>query len=165
MRTRNLWLAGAMAIALLALVLTGCGSSSEPRSEEGSTSAPPVTVVAPADFNLADYAGKPVVMNFFGSWCAPCESEAPELSEFVAAHPEAQFVAVAFNDEEQSALGFLAHFGLGGVAVIDDYTLSSQWAVNAVPTTVFFTTDGREATRIVGAATRDRLEDALALAQ
>ena len=43
--------------------------------------------IAASDFKVADYAGKPLVINYFGSWCGPCNMEAPELATFAKAQP------------------------------------------------------------------------------
>jgi thiol-disulfide isomerase/thioredoxin len=164
MAKRNICLASAaMAVVFALLLVTGCGGTSGANPKPSGSAD--VSLVAPAEFALADYAGKPVVLNFFGSWCAPCRMEAPALSEFAAAHPEVTVIAVAYNDDEESAVAFLQEFSLSVPLVVDDYTVSSQLGVNAVPTTIFFTSDGKQATTIVGASTRERLEEGLAMAR
>ncbi len=109
MRSRKLQFAALAVTLAAALLAMACGDSSD-------SSAPPpasgdVEVLAPADFSVADYAGKPLVVNFFGSWCGPCKAEAPALAEFAAAHPEVQFVGIAVNDSEDAAVGFMNEYG------------------------------------------------------
>ena len=162
MRRRQLIFAG----LLMAVVLGGafsaaaCGSSS---GSSGSTAG--VAIEAPGDFSVAKYAGKPLVVNFFGSWCGPCNSEAPDLAEFAKANPGVQLVGVAVNDTEDDATSFMTKYGLSYPVVMDDKSLSAQYGITGVPTTIFFNGGGQEVDRIVGAAALDLFGQSLAKAQ
>ena len=163
MRSRKLQFAALAVTLAVALLAAACGDSSD-------SSAPPspsgdVEVLAPATLSVADYAGKPLVVNFFGSWCGPCKAEAPALAEFAAAHPEAHFVGIAVNDSEDAAVGFMKEHGLGFPIVIDDGSLGASWGISGVPTTIFINSDGQEADRIVGSAGREQFEESLEKAQ
>jgi cytochrome c biogenesis protein CcmG, thiol:disulfide interchange protein DsbE len=162
MDTKRLQVAGLLLLGLLALLAgaAACGGDSAPRATSAS-----VEVIDPADFDVATYAGQPLVVNFFGSWCGPCNEEAPALSEFAAAHPDVHFVGIAVSDKEDDAVAFMAEYGLEYPVVVDDNSLSSAWGIQGVPTTVFLTSAGEEADRIVGAASREQFEDGLAKAQ
>lgn len=63
--------------------------------------------------SLADYAGRPVVLNFFGSWCPPCVEEMPAFQEV---HEElgdrVAFVGVAVNDSVEAAQGIVEKTGV-----------------------------------------------------
>ena len=65
------------------------------------------------DLSLADLSGKPVVLNFWASWCAPCRDEAPW---FKAAYErfgdEVQFVGVDINDGRTEAIAFTDEYGI-----------------------------------------------------
>ena len=143
-----------------ALLLAACGSSSGSTGSSGG-----VRVQAPADFNVAKYAGKPLVVNFFGSWCGPCNSEAPDLATFSKANPAVQFVGIAVNDTESAATSFMSNYGLAYPVVVDDNSLSARYGITGVPTTIFFDSGGREVDRIRGAATLDQFGQSLAKAQ
>ena len=102
MKTRTLVLATLLALALIAgaVALSACGSSSDtPDTSSGSTAD--IEIVAPGDFSSADYAGQPLVINFFGSWCGPCNAEAPDLATFATDNPDAQIVGIAVDDTEE----------------------------------------------------------------
>ncbi len=162
MYRKRLHAAGLVLVVLLALLAGAgaCGGDPSPASSPAN-----VEVLEPAGFDVADYAGQPLVINFFGSWCGPCNSEAPALSEFAAAHPGVHFVGIAVSDQRDDAVAFMTEYGLGYPVVVDDNSLASAWGIQGVPTTVFLTSTGQEADRIVGAAGREQFEDGLAKAQ
>jgi len=112
-------------------------------------------------FSLAAQRGRPVVINFFGSWCDPCNMEAPELSAFAGAHPEVTFVGVA-DDGQAAADDFMHKYALAYPVIADESgALLSAWGVKGVPTTVFIDRNGIEKARLVGASGRDQFEAAL----
>ena len=162
MRSRRLIVAGLLTAVVLgaALLAAACGSSS---GSSGSTAG--VAIEAPSDFNVAKYAGKPLVVNFFGSWCGPCNAEAPDLAMFAKANPGVQFAGVAVNDTEDDSTSFMTKYGLSYPVVMDDNSLSAKYGITWVPTTIFFNGGGQEVDRIVGAAARDQFGQSLARAQ
>jgi thiol-disulfide isomerase/thioredoxin len=48
--------------------------------------------------SLAEFKGKPVVLNFWATWCEPCRDEMPEMSELASAHPEISVLGLAIDD-------------------------------------------------------------------
>lgn len=158
----RIWRMGFSGLGLLLVVLAvaACGGSTPVTSTTTSTE-----VLSPDQFSVESYAGKTLVVNFFGSWCGPCNSEAPALAEFAAANPEVQFVGIAVSDSEEKAVAFMEQYGLTYPLVVDDNSLSAAWNINGVPTTIFFTSAGQEADRIVGAAGLEQFEQSLDKAQ
>ncbi len=152
----------AVVMATLAVGLPACGAADG--SEAASASGAGVEVLPPSSFSVGEYQGKPLVVNFFGSWCGPCNLEAPDLAAFAAAHPEVQFVGIAQDDTEADAVGFLEEYGLQVTLVLDDGSLGSKYAITGVPTTLFFDAQGNETDRLVGASTQDQFEASLATA-
>jgi len=113
-------------------------------------------------FDSADVAGRPVVVNFFASWCGPCNSEAPDLVAFAKAHPEVAFVGVAVNDKQADAEGFVARYGLPYPVVYDaDGTIAQRYGVNGIPATMFFDRTGKRVAAVVGATDRAGFEEKL----
>jgi cytochrome c biogenesis protein CcmG/thiol:disulfide interchange protein DsbE len=128
--------------------------------KSGGTAARELTATTTqgTSFSLSAERGKPVVINFFGSWCGPCNMEAPELAAFAQAHPDVSFVGVA-NDQPGDADAFMQKYGLTYDVIADpNATILHSWKVTGVPTTVFLNADGTEKARVVGASTRDVFE-------
>ncbi len=164
MKTRTLVLATLVATALAAVVFAGCGSSSD-TSVTPSGQAADIEIIPPGDFSVAGYAGAPLVVNFFGSWCGPCNAEAPDLAAFATGNPAVQIVGIAVDDSEGDAVGFMNEYGLAFPLVIDDRSLGAEYGITGVPTTIFFDAQGQEVDRLVGASTLDQFDAGLAKAQ
>jgi cytochrome c biogenesis protein CcmG/thiol:disulfide interchange protein DsbE len=160
MRSRTLWfLVTILVVVVAASVLAACGGSN------ASASSAAVQFLSPQDFNVADYAGKPLVVNYFGSWCGPCNAEAPDLAVFSKSkNGAAAFVGVAVNDQQSDVVDFMSKYGLDYPVVLDDNSLSAANAVTGVPETIFYDARGKEVDRIVGAASLDRFNTSFAKA-
>jgi thiol-disulfide isomerase/thioredoxin len=169
MKTRTIGIVIVVAVVIVAAVLAFASrdSSSGEASSGGSSSSASFAgpIMAPDEFKVADYAGKPLVINMFGSWCPPCNAEAPDLATFAAENPDAQVVGVACEDTEADAVGFMEKYGLTYPLVIDDGTLVQEFGIPAYPTTIFFDAQGNEVDRLVGSATLDQFNASLAKAQ
>ena len=110
--------------------------SRRPRGLEAAGSSADVEFIPAGDFAVADYAGKPLVVNCFGSWCPPCNLEAPALSAFAASDPEAQIVGIAVDTEEGDVVTFMNKYGLAYPVVLDDgWNIANGDGVSGVPTT------------------------------
>lgn len=93
-------------------------------------------------FDLEEYRGKPVVVNFWASWCGYCEAEMGDLVEFAAAHPDVAVIGVAVNDDEQAARQAAADWGLTFPSVFDpDGAIFAEFDGQGLPTTIFFDAD------------------------
>jgi thiol-disulfide isomerase/thioredoxin len=58
--------------------------------------------------SLAAYAGRPVVINVWGSWCSECQDEAPALRKFADAHPGVALIGIDVHDSAAGARRFYA---------------------------------------------------------
>jgi len=103
---------------------------------------------------LADFRGKTVVLNFFASWCAPCELEAADLQrtwQEYTPRGEVTFLGVAIEDEYSAARGFLDKHGLTYPAVFDaGSSMMRAYRVTGIPTTVVIDAAGRVVSRYAG---------------
>lgn len=102
------------------------------------------TLVDGSDVDLADYRDGTVVLNVWGSWCAPCRVEAPELKKAATALAPAgvRFLGVDVRDSRTGAAAFDQEFGIEYPSVFDDPSrLSADLRASSPPTT-FVVRDG-----------------------
>jgi cytochrome c biogenesis protein CcmG/thiol:disulfide interchange protein DsbE len=93
---------------------------------------------------LADLRGRPVVVNFWASWCAPCEDEAPLFERaFEEYGDRVAFVGIDIKDARSDAEAFLDRFGLGYPHVRDeDLKIYDAYGLTGQPETFFLDEEG-----------------------
>src|ERR671927_840569 len=102
--------------ALVLLAIGGVVAAEIATSGGGQRTRPapalPKQVLAGPRVDLKSLRGKPAVINFWASWCAPCKQEAPELKRFDREMGNrANLVGVDWNDRPDSAKSFIAQAG------------------------------------------------------
>jgi thiol-disulfide isomerase/thioredoxin len=101
--------------------------------------------------SLADYRGKPVVINVWGSWCPGCIAEAEDLRRFAADHPEVQLIGVDLQDTTDAARAFYERWRWTHPSVFDpNGEISFSLGLQGTPSTFFLDREHRMVTRIVG---------------
>ena len=115
---------------------------------------------------LSEFSNKPRVVNFWASWCGPCEYEAPVLEAAARAYgDEVQFIGVQTQDKGQREAGqaFINKFNLSFPNVIDDNSATGiEYGVFGVPETFFIRADGTLAYKHAGPVTADLVETQIA---
>lgn len=161
----------ALAAALAVWSLGGCGSQGGGAQGEGSPSHDSGMVLSGTTldgeaFDLMAYRGKPVVLNYWATWCGYCVREMPELAAFAAAHPDVHVIGVNVNDDQAAAREFVAQQGLAFPQVYDpDGRLFGEVGSQGLPTTLFLDAGGAVREKIVGATDRNGFEAGLKKAQ
>ena len=154
------------AIAVILVFVLVRGGDEGATAEGGGGTALAGETLDGGEFDLADTSGQTTVVNFFASWCPPCNQEAPELVAFAAAHPDVAVVGVATSDTRDDAAGFVGKYGIEFPVVFDAAgELGAAWDIEYLPTTLFLDAEGREVERLVGGATQAQFEEKLAAVQ
>ncbi len=147
-------------VALLAVFVIGL--LNPPSVRVGAGQAPEVafTTFDGERMRLSDFRGKPVVMNFWASWCVPCREEAATLEQAWKTHQDkVQFVGLAYLDQDKNALPYLKEFG---ITFPNGHDLGSKaytaYHVQGVPETFFIDADGNIQGYFVGPIPPSELE-------
>lgn len=160
------WVAVALAVFLIGFVLLlatrePAQSTVAPSPLEGK---PAPTISRPdLDGNrvtLESFRGKWVVVNFFATWCVPCQREHPELLRFVQAHPDdVQVLAVLFDDEPDQARAFFERYGGDWPVLVDpNGRVALDYGVRGPPESFLISPEGVVAVRVVGEVSASGLE-------
>lgn len=161
-------------VAVIVVLLIAVLATRDP-STARATQSPLIGEVAPTtegitldgdQVSLGDLRGRWVMLNFFASWCIPCQTEHPQLVAFDAAHRasgDAVLVGVTFDDRADDARAFFDRNG-GGWPVIDDpdNAIGVAYGVAQVPETFVISPNGIVVERFAGAVTRADLDAVIA---
>ena len=106
---------------------------------------------------LAAFKGKPVYLNFFASWCGPCNEEAPSIVKLYKKYHPQGLVALGVNelDPEAKAKSFVDQYKLPFTVLLDDS------GSLALPVHVFIARDGKISTYRLGEMSNQEIEDAI----
>jgi len=135
------------ALLMLGVVAWGIyqNSLSQPQSGTAPNFALPL-IGEDGDFSLAEQRGKVVVVNFWGSWCKPCEAEAPMLQRTWEEYQDrgVVFVGVAVKDPENKSLEFMQRFNITYPNVSDvGGKTEKDYRTQGVPETFVVDRDGK----------------------
>lgn len=162
-----------LAVAAAALLLAGCSATPGagdglgftggdgtfaivPSSERQEAPVLAGTTLSGDEISTADFVGTPIVVNVWGSWCAPCRAEAPHLVEAAEQLGDrAAFVGLNTRDLDAApALAFERAFEITYPSIFDpdgELLLGfGQLPPKAIPSTVVIDADGRVAARVLG---------------
>jgi cytochrome c biogenesis protein CcmG/thiol:disulfide interchange protein DsbE len=171
----------ALPVAVI-LLLAGCTSGGSPSASAPSASAPSASTGQPppaaksftlkkldqpgGQISLAAYAGKPVIINFFASWCTPCKKETPLLAKFYkSSHGKVVIIGVDANDEAGPAKKFVQAADVTYPVAVDPFPAktTTSYGVFALPQTFFLNSRHHIVKKIIGGVTLTQLTKGVAL--
>ncbi len=146
----------------------------KPEDTKPEDASPPATVGNYKDFamtdadgnavRLADFIGKPVVINFWASWCGPCKSELPHFDKLAKEYRgQAEFLMVSVYLQKDVVKEFVSDSGYTFSLYFDDNSEgSAAYEVTGIPVTVFITADGNVSGQTIGAMSEAALRSRVA---
>ena len=150
-------LAALATAALIAIVAGSCGS--------GAGDDVPATDI---EFELLDggtttigaYLDRPVVLNFFASWCTPCKAEMPALEAIHQQRRDIAFVGLAVNDTNTRAREIVADTGVTYATGVDPGSaIGNAYEILGMPTTLFIAADGEVVYQHTGGLTTEQITE------
>lgn len=148
------------ALAATLAVLTACSAPGGPAA--AGKRAPDFTLPLSSgtELSFASLRGKPVYLNFFATWCPPCNEEAPDVNALQKkyAAKDLRIVGVDELEDAKKAESFRKKFSLVFPAVVDSGTLQAAYAVNGLPVHVFIDRNGVIKSMFAGELTKAQIE-------
>ena len=137
---------------------------------ENNENAAPDFTVTDYDGNtvkLSDFKGKPVVLNFWATWCYYCKVEMPDFNEVYKENPDVQFLmvnATGTNGETvDSAKAFIEQEKYEFPVFFDtQHEALKNYGISSYPQTIFIDKDGNIVSHKIGMLTKDILEQEIA---
>jgi thiol-disulfide isomerase/thioredoxin len=115
---------------------------------------------------LADYKGKWIIVNYWATWCPPCQEEIPDLIDFHDRHKDDDAVVIGINFEDigqQQLVSFVDSFLISyPILRSEPLAVTPLGPVPGLPTTYIIAPDGSPVARQVGPVTAEQLDEYIA---
>ena len=118
---------------------------------------------------LSDFFGKPIVLNFWASWCPPCKAELPDFDDACKKYDgEVVFLMVNMTDNQietvEVAKDFIKTYGYDFPVYFDvDYQAAMVYGVRSIPQTYFINAEGEVVTVATGMISASQLEQRIGM--
>jgi len=108
-----------------------------------------------------NYRGKPLLVNFWGTWCSWCKREIPDMVELRRGHRDdgLEIISLAVNDTAEAVKSYVETQEMPWVLGLDSAGLAERWALRGYPTTYFVSRQGMVTHIQVGAMSREMMEE------
>jgi len=120
-------------------------------------------------YKLSDFVGKPIVLNFWATWCSPCQMEMPDFNEkYLELEDQVQFLMInstdGVQDTVEKASALIAEKGYQFPVFYDtDQQAVTMYQITALPTTYFIDADGNLVTGARGMLSAEDLQKGIDL--
>jgi cytochrome c biogenesis protein CcmG/thiol:disulfide interchange protein DsbE len=165
----NGWKRSAAGLLLLLLVLAACsgpGSTAARGIAEGNLARDfTLQTIDGHSVSLSDYEGNVVLVNFWATWCPPCQAEIPALQQAYETHKDEGFVVLGINDDESEAAvrPFVQGMGMTYPILLDgNGRLLQEYRAQGLPMSIFLDRKGTIKVRHIGYLSAEQLDKYLA---
>jgi len=119
--------------------------------------------VSGGDFSLGSLHDKPVYLNFFASWCAPCNEEAPSVVSLERKYRPKKLVVLGVDEQENAAKakGYIAKYRIPFAVLLDAGPMGKDYGVLGLPVHVFIDRSGKISTYRLGEMSPSEIEAAI----
>jgi peroxiredoxin len=101
------------------------------------------TLSGKAAISLKDYKGKVVLLDFWASWCAPCQRSLPELQKLEEEYENLRVLAISIDDEKKNAREFMKRQQLDLTVLFDEKkSVAERYDIEAMPSALLIDRDG-----------------------
>jgi peroxiredoxin len=159
---------GLSLLVLVAALVSACGRDPDAASEAGGANELARLDFTLKDMNgqdvrLADFKGRPLVVNFWATWCGPCKHEIPAFVELVEKYKAHKFtvLGISTDDKPEDLRPFAADYKMNYPVLVGlgrDDVLIAYEAVFAIPVSWFIRADGTVHLKHPGPATKEWFE-------
>ena len=150
--------------AAIVIILIGLVFSISCKKPEAASELPDVQLkdLNGGTVDLAQFKGKPVIINFWATWCGPCRFEIPMLNELHRKYSPKGLVIVGISTDEEGASivkPFMKDLPIEYASYLKGSDTEEKFGgVWALPTTIFFDKDGKQIEKILGVQPREFFE-------
>lgn len=151
--------------AVIAVSLATSGSTAPPNYPAAAGFTLPALGQAGQQVSLSQYQGKPVIVNFWASWCGPCQQETPLFASwYKQQHGHVVLLGLDENDTAANAVKFARAKGVTYPIGFDpQVTVAPAYNVDGLPQTFFLNAEHRVVDHVLGAVTTAELAKGLRL--
>jgi thiol-disulfide isomerase/thioredoxin len=134
-----------------------------PESARAASGAIPFTLTAldGSTVSLADFEGQPVLLNFWATWCVPCERELPVIADYVRTPGSLPVLAINLGESAAVVAPWLAERSIEGIPILLDLDMqvSGSYGIFNIPVTFGLDGDGVVRQQKFGEVTDEDLTD------